>query len=259
MAKRKKLKNSNHTANKESLIETLENLEQENKQKRFVPATALDKIKLSEKQQELVEMLDKNDIVIVTGPAGTSKTFIDSYYAVRALRDHQFEKVIFTKPIHEAGERLGFLPGQVQEKIDPHYESFKISILKMIKASNFEKLLEKNTIEFRPLAYMRGATFDDTLMIIDEAQNSDIRQIMLFVTRMGMNSKVIISGDIHQYDINKNHIGLPFFVEHIAKDIDGVGIFNFSKDDIVRNPILIEITDKYEKLKAHDMLPRNKY
>lgn len=244
--------------NKPQNTELIEEALLEAKPKRLVPASALKDIILSEKQQELIDVIDNHEITIITGPAGTSKTFIDSYYAIRALREHQFDKVLFTKPIQEAGERLGFLPGQVKDKIDPHYESFRISIMKMIKQANLDKLIEKRIIEFRPLAYMRGATFDDTLMIIDEAQNSDIRQIMLFVTRMGRRSKVLISGDIHQYDINKNHVGLPFFVEHIAKDIEGVGIFEFGKEDIVRNPILIEITERYEKLKAEEKLPRNK-
>ncbi len=225
--------------------------------KRLVPRTALNEINLREKQRELVAMLDESDIVIITGPAGTSKTFIDSYYAIKSLRDHDFEKVIFTKPIQEAGEKLGALPGDVESKIDPYYESFRISMLKMIKSENLEKLLEKSFIEYRPLAYMRGATFDNTLMILDEAQNADIRQLMLFITRMGQGSKVIISGDVHQYDIRNFHVAFPFFVE-MVKDIEGVGVFEFNREDIVRNKILIEITERYERLKAENKLPKNK-
>lgn len=225
--------------------------------KRLVPKSALNDINLREKQRELVNMLDEKDIVIMTGPAGTSKTFIDSYYAIKSLRDHMFEKVIFTKPIQEAGEKLGALPGDVESKIDPYYESFRISMLKMIKPENLEKLLEKSFIEYRPLAYMRGATFDNTLMILDEAQNADIRQLMLFITRMGQDSKVIISGDVHQYDIRNYHVAFPFFVD-MVKDIEGVGVFEFKREDIVRNKILIEITERYEQLKAENKLPKNK-
>lgn len=215
-------------------------------------------ITLSKKQKYLLEIIEEKDITIVTGPAGTSKTFIDCYYAVQALRNGQFDKVIFSKPVQEAGEKLGFLPGDINSKIDPHYESFKISMGKMLKKSIFEKMLREGSIEFRPLAYMRGATFDKTLMILDEAQNADVRQIMLFTTRMGKESKVIISGDIHQYDIDAYHVALPFFV-NMVNDIEGVGIFEFEQEDIVRNKILIEITTRYEKLKAENKLPRNKY
>jgi phosphate starvation-inducible PhoH-like protein len=229
------------------------------RKKRYVPKTALTDITLSPRQRDLNTLMDLNDIVVVTGPAGTSKTFVGCYYAIKSLRDHLFEKIIFTKPIQEAGERLGALPGDVEHKIDPHYESFRISMLKMVKRANLDKLLENHVIEFRPLAYMRGATFDNTLMILDEAQNADIRQIMLFVTRMGRNSKVLITGDVHQYDINANHVAFPFFVEHIVRGIDGVGVFEFKKEDIVRNKILIEITERYERIKAENYLPRNKH
>lgn len=214
-------------------------------------------IVLSERQSDLVELLDSKDVTICTGPAGTSKTFIDCYYAAYALKAKMFEKVILTKPVQEAGERLGFLPGDIKSKIDPYYESFSISFQKLLKKSVFDALLKNNIIEFRPLAYMRGATFDNTLMILDEAQNSDIRQLMLFTTRMGRGSKVIISGDIHQYDINAYHVALPFFVDMI-RDIEGIGIFEFEQSDIVRNKILIEITERYEKIKAEHNLPGNK-
>ncbi len=253
MGKKKKIKNA--------ALEIFDEMSEDGKngtgQKRYVPKTALTDIELRERQRELIQMLDEKDITVITGPAGTSKTFIDTYYAVKCLRDHKFEKVILTKPIQEAGEKLGALPGDIESKIDPHYESFRISLLKMIKRTNFERLIEKNAIEFRPLAYMRGATFDNTLMILDEAQNADMRQIMLFATRMGIGSKVIISGDVHQYDIKANHVAFPFFVG-MVQDIEGVGVFEFTRDDIVRNKILIEITERYEKLKAENKLPRNK-
>lgn len=214
-------------------------------------------IQLSPKQVELVNLLDDKDITVCTGPAGTSKTFICCYYAVKALKEARFAKVILTKPIHEAGEKLGYLPGDIENKIDPHYESFRLTLAKMVKRNILEKLLKNDSIEFRPLAYMRGATFDNTLMILDEAQNADVRQLMLFTTRMGKGSKVLITGDIHQYDIRAFHVALPFFVDMI-KDIEGIGVFEFGQEDIVRNKILIEITERYETLKAKDMLPKNK-
>jgi phosphate starvation-inducible protein PhoH and related proteins len=214
-------------------------------------------IRLSPKQIELINILEQKDITVCTGPAGTSKTFICCYYAVKAMKESKFSKVILTKPIHEAGEKLGYLPGDIESKIDPHYESFRLTLAKMVKKNILEKLLKNGSIEFRPLAYMRGATFDDTLMILDEAQNADVRQLMLFTTRMGRNSKVLIAGDIHQYDIRAYHVALPFFVDMI-KDIKGIGIFEFGQEDIVRNKILIEITERYEMLKSKDMLPKNK-
>lgn len=217
----------------------------------------INSIQLSDRQKLLVEMIDHNDITICTGPAGTSKTFIDCFYAVKAIKENKFDKILLTKPIQEAGEKLGFLPGDVESKIDPHYESFKITLGKLLKKRIFEKLLKDNVVEFRPLAYMRGATFDNTLMILDEAQNADVRQLMLFVTRMGKNSKVIVSGDIHQYDINQYHVALPFFVDMI-KGVEGIGFFEFEQKDIVRNKILIEITERYEQLKALDRLPKVK-
>ncbi|MFP4368688.1 MAG: PhoH family protein [Candidatus Kapaibacterium sp.] len=217
----------------------------------------INSILLSDRQKKLISLIDEKDITVCTGPAGTSKTFIDCYYAVKAIKEKGFSKILLTKPVQEAGEKLGFLPGDIEHKIDPHYESFKITLKKLMKKKILDKLIKENLIEFRPLAYMRGATFDNTLMILDEAQNADIRQIMLFTTRMGRGSKVIISGDIHQYDINRYHVALPFFLKMI-EGIEGIGIFEFGQKDIVRNPILIEITERYEKLKAEDMLPKNK-
>lgn len=219
--------------------------------------STISSIVLSPKQNDLLSLIDMHDITVCTGPAGTSKTFVDCYYAVNSLKEKKFKKILLTKPVQEAGEKLGYLPGDIDKKIDPHYESFKITFQKLLKKRIFEQLLKDNIMEFRPLAYMRGATFDDTLMILDEAQNADIRQLMLFVTRMGKGSKVLISGDIHQYDINRHHVALPFFAE-MVKNIDGVGLFEFNQGDIVRNKILIEITERYEKLKAMDKLPSKK-
>lgn len=217
----------------------------------------IERIKLSPKQVELIDIIESNNIIVITGPAGTSKTFIDCYYAVEALRARKFDRVLLTKPIQEAGEKLGFLPGDVEQKIDPHYESYKITLQKMMSRKILEQLVKDKYIDFRPLAYMRGATFDNTLMILDEAQNADVRQLMLFVTRMGNNSKVLVSGDVSQYDINRHLVALPFFAD-MLKGIKGVGLFEFTQEDIVRNKILIEITERYEKLKADDKLPKVK-
>lgn len=225
--------------------------------KRFVPPQALNNIILSGKQIELIKAIDNNEITLVTGPAGTSKTFIDCYYIIDCLKKKKFKSYILTKPIQESGEKLGALPGTVEDKINPYFESFKITLLKFIDKLTLEKLVKENILQFRPLAYMRGANFDDSLLILDEAQNCDIRQLMLFITRMGENSKVIISGDVHQSDIARYHVALPFFVD-MVKDIPGIYSYQFLNDDIRRNKILIEITRKYEQLKMENKLPNNK-
>lgn len=245
-------------ARNKKVIETqAQKVERQSKPMGVTSDRTIEAIELSDRQQELVEIIDERDVVIVTGPAGTSKTFVDCYYAVKSLRENRFNKILLTKPVQEAGEKLGYLPGDIAHKIDPHYESFRLTLQKLVKKKILDKLLKDNIIEFRPLAYMRGATFDRTLMILDEAQNADIRQLMLFTTRMGRESKVLISGDIHQYDINKYHVALPFFVD-MVKDIKGIGLFEFEQRDIVRNKILIAITERYEKLKLEAQLPNMK-
>ncbi len=225
--------------------------------KRLVPPNALNNIILSEKQSQLIIDINKNEITVITGPAGTSKTFIDCYYIVDSLKKKKFKNYILTKPIQESGEKLGALPGSVEDKINPYFESFQLTLLKFIDKLTLEKLIREDILQFRPLAYMRGANFDNSLLILDEAQNSDIRQLMLFVTRMGENSKVIISGDVHQSDIAKYHVALPFF-SNMVKDIPGISSFAFTNEDIRRNQILIEITKRYEQLKMDDKLPKNK-
>ena len=225
--------------------------------KRIVPANCLDHIRLKEKQRELLDVFDNNQIIIVNGPAGTAKTFLGCYYAIKSLKENKFKKIILTKPIQESGEKLGALPGDVEQKINPFYESFKINFGKIVGKAVLDKLYEKNYIEDRPLSYMRGATFDSAILWIDEAQNANIRQLMLFLTRMGQDSKVIISGDVRQYDISKNDVALPFFAEEVLKDIKGIAHFVFTDDDIVRNKILIEVTKRYEELKHDGKIPKN--
>ena len=178
-------------------------------------------------------------------------------YLIHIWKKKRFKNYILTKPIQESGEKLGALPGSVEDKINPYFESFQLTLLKFIDKLTLEKLIREDILQFRPLAYMRGANFDNSLLILDEAQNSDIRQLMLFVTRMGENSKVIISGDVHQSDIAKYHVALPFF-SNMVKDIPGISSFAFTNEDIRRNQILIEITKRYEQLKMDDKLPKNK-
>jgi len=226
------------------------------REKRLVPKNALNHITLNEKQKELLKIIEKNQIITIYGPSGTSKTFLDCFYAIKGLITHKYDKIIFSKPLEESGENLGFLPGGISEKMSPFMDSYKSNILKMISKPNLEKLIKDEIIDFRPLAFMRGATFDNSLMILDEAQNANLTKLMLFVTRMGIDSKVIISGDVRQYDIKKKEVGVLFFKEMI-KDIPGVAEFEFTKDDIVRNEILKAIVERYEDFKEDENFPQS--
>lgn len=209
-------------------------------------------VTLTPNQKILHEKIINNTITFVYGPAGTSKTFTVCYAALKMITEKSIDKIIITKPVEESGERLGFLPGTVEEKIGPYFESFFCNMSEMADPLFVESLVQDKTIQCRPLAHMRGATYNDSIMILDEAQNCDFRQLMLFISRMGRNSKVIIAGDVSQYDIKQNLVALPKFIEMI-NGISSIAVHEFSKADIVRNPILIEITDRYEQWK-HDKM-----
>ena len=206
-------------------------------------------IQLTQKQKDFSQIIENNQIIICTGPAGTAKTFVTMYTSLKLLSMKEFDIVITTKPIQESGEKLGFLPGDINDKISPYMESFILTLEKIIGKQETKVLVDKGVIEARPLAYMRGSTFDRSIMILDEAQNCDLRQLILFVTRMGETSKIIICGDVEQSDIAKSQSGLLEFIE-IIKNIKGISSFTFSREDIVRSKILIEITDSYNKWKT---------
>jgi len=210
------------------------------------------KTQLRQSQQEYVHQILNNDITFCSGPAGTSKTYTACYAALKLLSEKKIQNVILCKPIQEAGEKLGFLPGDIKDKIDPYMQSYISNMNKIIGPKLTEMLIESEVIQFKPLAFMRGDTFDDALMILDEAQNATFKQLMLFVTRMGKSSKVIVTGDVSQYDIAKNNIGLEAFTE-LMKDIKGVGHHKFTQKDIVRAKILQDVVNKYDKWKLdHD-------
>lgn len=206
------------------------------------------KTQLRQSQQQYVNQILNNDITFCTGPAGTSKTYTACYVALKLLSENKIQNVILCKPIQEAGEKLGFLPGDISDKIDPYMQSYISNMNKIIGPKLTEMLVESEVIQFKPLAYMRGDTYDDALMILDEAQNATFKQLMLFVTRMGKQSKVIVTGDVSQYDIAKNSIGLEAFTE-LMKDIKGVGHHKFTNKDIVRAKILQDVVDRYDKWK----------
>ena len=213
----------------------------------------LNSVNLSDKQKEFFAAIEKNTITIATGPAGTSKTFTACYAAIKNLSSTSpINKIILTKPIVEAGENLGFLPGSVDEKMAPYMESFVTTFHKIIGKQMFDKLKESDRIEMRPVAYMRGSTFNNAFMILDEAQNMNFHQLMTYITRLGENSKMVICGDVSQHDIKHNLVALPEF-QKMIQNVNSIGTFNFEKKDIVRNKIIVDIVEKYEEWKEKNM------
>ena len=209
----------------------------------------LKRVQLRQTQKQYVNHIQTNEITFCYGPAGTSKTYTACYAALKMLEAKEIERVILCKPIQEAGEKLGFLPGEVDEKIAPYIQSYKSNIEKIIGPEKTKIMFEKKIFDFEPLAYMRGNTYDNALMILDEAQNADYKQLMLFVTRMGKDSKVVVAGDVSQHDIIKSKVSLPSFMD-MLRGIKGVGFHVFGEKDIVRAKILQEIVNKYDKWKV---------
>lgn len=206
-------------------------------------------------QREYVDKIKNNTIVLGLGPAGTGKTFLAVAMAVKALRSKEVNRIILTRPAVEAGERLGFLPGDLQSKIDPYLRPLYDALYEMLGAENYAKQIEKNTIEIAPLAYMRGRTLDDSFIILDEAQNTTPEQMKMFLTRLGFNSKVVVTGDLTQRDLPfGKRSGLAEAVK-ILDGIDGISIHNFTERDVVRHRLVQKIIlayEKYEKRKESE-------
>jgi phosphate starvation-inducible PhoH-like protein len=214
-------------------------------------------IKFTDSQLKFFRSISDNFLTVCTGPAGTAKTFVACYAALDLIKKGEQKRIILARPAVESGENLGFLPGSVDEKIAPYMEGYTSNMEKILKSKEKIKLMiDKKIIDMQPLAFMRSRTFDDSILILDEAQNADLRQIMLVVTRMGQNSKIVICGDITQWDIKSRKKDLLTFNEKIAKGVANCSSFEFTKEDIVRNPILIELTDKYEKYKEENNLDK---
>ncbi|MDI6861567.1 MAG: PhoH family protein [Caldisericia bacterium] len=200
----------------------------------------------SENQKKYIEMIRKKDLVFCIGPAGSGKTYLAIASALAYLFDKKVERIILTKPVVEAGEKLGFLPGTFLEKVDPHFRPLYDALYDLIEVEKVTRLIENNIIEIAPLAYMRGRTLNDSFIILDEAQNTTYSQMKMFLTRMGFNSKVVITGDITQIDIeNPKESGLVKAIK-ILKNIEDIGIVELNKVDIVRNPIVQKIVEAYE-------------
>ncbi len=201
----------------------------------------------SENQKRLVNTYRKNDLVFAIGPAGTGKTYLAISLAVRALKNNEVRRIVLSRPAVEAGENLGFLPGDLKNKLDPYLQALYDALLDILPGVRLNKLLEQGTIQIAPLAYMRGRTLNDSVVILDEAQNTTISQLKMFLTRMGENSKFIVTGDITQIDLpNKMNSGL-IKATQILKGITGIDFIYFSKEDIVRHPLVTPIVEAFEK------------
>lgn len=202
--------------------------------------------------KKLVKVSEKKDMVFAIGPAGTGKTYTSVALAVRALRDKEVKRIILTRPAVEAGESLGFLPGDLKEKLDPYLQPLYDALRDMIPHEKLEGFIEKKVIEVAPLAFMRGRTLDEAFVILDEAQNTTHSQMKMFLTRMGMNAKFIITGDPSQIDLPpKQQSGLKEAM-HILKDVEEIGFVHLTEEDVVRHPVVKKIIVAYNNSEKKD-------
>ena len=198
-------------------------------------------------QKKYVDAIAKNTIVMGVGPAGTGKTYLAVAMAVKAFKAHEINKIILTRPAVEAGEKLGFLPGDLQNKVDPYLRPLYDALFDMFGAETFAKHMERGSIEVAPLAYMRGRTLDDSFIILDEAQNTTREQIKMFLTRLGFNSKMVITGDITQIDLPDIKKSGLIDAMRILKNVDDICITKFTEKDVVRHKLVQDIIKAYEK------------
>ena len=216
----------------------------------------------SENQQQLIEAYEKNDMVFAVGPAGTGKTYLSIALAVKALKEKAIKKIILSRPAVEAGEKLGFLPGDMKDKIDPYLQPLYDALEDMIPAVKLQDMMEKHIIQIAPLASMRGRTLSDAVVILDEAQNTTSQQIRMFLTRMGMNTKMIITGDLTQIDLpREQRSGLKEALK-ILDGVEGIGVMKLGQKDIVRHKLVTRIVNAYDKYdkreRKHEKLRKQK-
>ena len=201
----------------------------------------------SANQLKLVKEFDKNDMIFAIGPAGSGKTYTAIALAVRALKNKEIKKIILSRPAVEAGEKLGFLPGDMKDKIDPYLQPLYDALQDMIPAAKLKEYMELNIIQIAPLAFMRGRTLNDAVVILDEAQNTTTQQIKMFLTRMGMNTKMIVTGDMTQIDLPTSQTSGLVQAMKILKGVKGISFIELTKKDIVRHKLVTRIVEAYEK------------
>ena len=203
-------------------------------------------------QKRYVDAIQKNDVVFGIGPAGTGKTFLAVVCAIAAFKKGEVSRIVLTRPAVEAGESLGFLPGDLKEKVDPYLRPIYDSLYAILGTNTTDRLMERGTIEVAPLAYMRGRTLDDAFVILDEAQNTTDAQMKMFLTRLGFNSRMIVNGDMTQVDLPGRQRSGLIEAQHILKGIDQIKFINFSANDVVRHPVVAKIINAYEKKDVRD-------
>lgn len=201
----------------------------------------------SENQQQLVDAYEKNDMIFATGPAGTGKTYLSIALAVRALKEKTIRKIILSRPAVEAGEKLGFLPGDMKDKIDPYLQPLYDALEDMIPNAKLKEYMETKVIQIAPLAFMRGRTLNDAIVVLDEAQNTTTHQIKMFLTRLGMGSKMIVTGDVTQIDLPRTTASGLIQALKILRNVKGIGRVEFEKKDIVRHHLVQRIVEAYER------------
>lgn len=207
-------------------------------------------------QKSYIEKIRNNDVVFGIGPAGTGKTYLAVAMAVRAFKAGEVDRIILTRPAVEAGESLGFLPGDLQDKVDPYLRPLYDGLFDILGFDTYQNLVEKGLIEVAPLAYMRGRTLDRSFVILDEAQNTTHEQMKMFLTRLGFGSKAIITGDKTQVDLPRGKKSGIRAAEHILRNVEGIAFMEFSSIDVVRHPLVQRIIDAYDKEDARRMAER---
>lgn len=200
----------------------------------------------SENQQHLIEAYEQNDLVFAVGPAGTGKTYLSIALAVKALKEKTAKRIILSRPAVEAGEKLGFLPGDMKDKIDPYLQPLYDALEDMVPGAKLQDMMEKHVIQIAPLAFMRGRTLSDAVIILDEAQNTTTAQIRMFLTRMGWNSKMIVTGDMTQIDLPREQKSGLKEALRILSGVEGIGVVELTKKDIVRHKLVTRIVNAYE-------------
>ena len=200
----------------------------------------------SENQQRLIDAFEQNDMVFAVGPAGTGKTYLSIALAVRALKEKSAKRIILSRPAVEAGEKLGFLPGDMKDKIDPYLQPLYDALEDMLPATKLQDMMEKHIIQIAPLAFMRGRTLSDAIVILDEAQNTPPAQLRMFLTRMGWNTKMVITGDMTQIDLPRSQTSGLREALRILHGIEGIGVVELNKKDIVRHKLVTRIVNAYE-------------